>query len=130
MVGPNFSVTHASIAATSPRASGSSPRTRRTSIRCRIHVLSATVRVCLMIEGQEGVTWDQWRALADTAEAAGFEALFRSDHYMPLDGRPGPRLARRVGDAQRARRPHRHLGSARSSPPPPSVTRRRSPARS
>jgi len=44
------------------------------------------MRVCLMIEGQEGVTWEQWRALAATAEAAGFEALFRSDHYMSLDG--------------------------------------------
>jgi F420-dependent oxidoreductase-like protein len=46
------------------------------------------MRVCLMIEGQEGVTWDQWRALATTAEAAGFEALFRSDHYQSLDGKP------------------------------------------
>jgi F420-dependent oxidoreductase-like protein len=47
------------------------------------------MRVCLMIEGQEGVTWDQWRALAATAEEAGFEALFRSDHYQPL-GEPVP----------------------------------------
>ncbi len=47
------------------------------------------MRVCLMIEGQEGVTWDQWRALATTAEAAGFEALFRSDHYMSLEDVPG-----------------------------------------
>jgi F420-dependent oxidoreductase-like protein len=46
------------------------------------------MRVCLMIEGQEGVTWDQWRALAETAEANGFEALFRSDHYESLDGPP------------------------------------------
>ena len=44
------------------------------------------MRVCLMIEGQEGVTWDQWRALATTAEEAGFDALFRSDHYQSLDG--------------------------------------------
>jgi F420-dependent oxidoreductase-like protein len=44
------------------------------------------MRVCLMIEGQEGVTWDQWRALATTAEESGFEALFRSDHYQSLDG--------------------------------------------
>jgi alkanesulfonate monooxygenase SsuD/methylene tetrahydromethanopterin reductase-like flavin-dependent oxidoreductase (luciferase family) len=44
------------------------------------------MRVCLMIEGQEGVTWDQWRALAETAEASGFEALFRSDHYESLGG--------------------------------------------
>ena len=46
------------------------------------------MRLCLMIEGQNGVTWDQWRALAATAEEAGFEALFRSDHYMTLDGEP------------------------------------------
>jgi F420-dependent oxidoreductase-like protein len=42
------------------------------------------MRVCLMIEGQNGVTWDQWRALAFTAEEHGFEALFRSDHYETL----------------------------------------------
>ena len=41
-----------------------------------------------MIEGQEGVTWDHWRALATTAEDAGFEALFRSDHYESLGGAP------------------------------------------
>ena len=46
------------------------------------------MRVCLMIEGQEGVTWDQWRGLATTAEEAGFEALFRSDHYQSLGGGP------------------------------------------
>ena len=55
-------------------------------------LLSGTVRVCLMIEGQEGVTWEQWEALATTAEASGFEALFRSDHYMPLEGGPGGSL--------------------------------------
>jgi alkanesulfonate monooxygenase SsuD/methylene tetrahydromethanopterin reductase-like flavin-dependent oxidoreductase (luciferase family) len=37
-----------------------------------------------MIEGQEGVTWDQWVALARTAEGAGIEALFRSDHYLGI----------------------------------------------
>jgi F420-dependent oxidoreductase-like protein len=45
-----------------------------------------TVRVCLMIEGQEGVTWDEWVALARAAEQLGFEALFRSDHYGPVVG--------------------------------------------
>ena len=34
-----------------------------------------------MIEGQEGVTWPQWLALARACEDAGLEALFRSDHY-------------------------------------------------
>jgi len=50
------------------------------------------VRVCLMIEGQEGVTWDQWVALARACEASGYEGLFRSDHYLGFD-RPGERGA-------------------------------------
>ena len=37
-----------------------------------------------MIEGQEGVTWEQWLALAQAAEAAGLDALFRSDHYRSI----------------------------------------------
>ena len=41
-----------------------------------------------MIEGQEGVTWEQWVAIARTAEDAGIEALFRSDHYLGI-GRGG-----------------------------------------
>jgi F420-dependent oxidoreductase-like protein len=40
-----------------------------------------------MIEGQEGVTWDQWLALAETCEEHGIEALFRSDHYLSVEGR-------------------------------------------
>jgi F420-dependent oxidoreductase-like protein len=44
------------------------------------------MRVCLMIEGQEGVTWEQWQALATTAETNGFDALFRSDHYLSIVG--------------------------------------------
>jgi alkanesulfonate monooxygenase SsuD/methylene tetrahydromethanopterin reductase-like flavin-dependent oxidoreductase (luciferase family) len=42
------------------------------------------LRVALMIEGQEGVSWDQWLALADACEEHGVEALFRSDHYLSL----------------------------------------------
>ena len=37
-----------------------------------------------MIEGQEGVTWEQWRALACAAEGVGLEGLFRSDHYLSI----------------------------------------------
>ena len=37
-----------------------------------------------MIEGQEGVTWAQWLALAQATEAAGLEGLFRSDHYRSI----------------------------------------------
>jgi F420-dependent oxidoreductase-like protein len=40
------------------------------------------VRVALMIEGQEGVSWRQWCDLADACEAHGVETLFRSDHYI------------------------------------------------
>jgi alkanesulfonate monooxygenase SsuD/methylene tetrahydromethanopterin reductase-like flavin-dependent oxidoreductase (luciferase family) len=40
--------------------------------------------VCLMIEGQEGVTWEQWLALALATEAAGLDGLFRSDHYRSI----------------------------------------------
>jgi F420-dependent oxidoreductase-like protein len=47
------------------------------------------MRVCLMIEGQEDVTWEQWLALAGACEEHGLEALFRSDHYGPLMGMPG-----------------------------------------
>jgi F420-dependent oxidoreductase-like protein len=42
------------------------------------------MRLCLMIEGQEDVTWPQWVALAGVCERAGLEGLFRSDHYMAL----------------------------------------------
>ncbi|HUG87108.1 MAG TPA: TIGR03560 family F420-dependent LLM class oxidoreductase [Euzebya sp.] len=41
----------------------------------------------LMIEGQESVTWPQWVALAQAAEAAGLEGMFRSDHYVSVQGR-------------------------------------------
>jgi F420-dependent oxidoreductase-like protein len=40
------------------------------------------MRVALMIEGQEGVSWERWCALADACEAHGVETLFRSDHYI------------------------------------------------
>ena len=39
-----------------------------------------------MIEGQEGVRWPDWVAIARACEENGIPALFRSDHYMNLDG--------------------------------------------
>ena len=42
------------------------------------------MRVCLMIEGQEGVTWDDWVRLARLTEQHGLEGLFRSDHYTAI----------------------------------------------
>ena len=47
------------------------------------------MRIALMIEGQEGVTWQDWVALAGACEAGGLDALFRSDHYNGLLGDEG-----------------------------------------
>jgi F420-dependent oxidoreductase-like protein len=42
-----------------------------------------------MIEGQEGVSWDDWVALARACEESGLEGLFRSDHYESFFGHGG-----------------------------------------
>ena len=39
-----------------------------------------------MIEGQEGVSWEDWLALAKACEAHGVPGLYRSDHYLNLGG--------------------------------------------
>ncbi|MGZ4388131.1 MAG: LLM class flavin-dependent oxidoreductase [Gaiellaceae bacterium] len=50
------------------------------------------MRICLMVEGQEGVTWEQWVALARACEDSGLEGLFRSDHYTGFFGGDGGSL--------------------------------------
>jgi F420-dependent oxidoreductase-like protein len=45
------------------------------------------MRFALMIEPQQGLSYEEQVAIVRTAEAAGFEALFRSDHYESF---PGP----------------------------------------
>ena len=62
------------------------------------------MRLALMIEGQEGVTWEDWCALADACEEHGVETLFRSDHYISQGDEARQRRARRVDDDLRARR--------------------------
>jgi F420-dependent oxidoreductase-like protein len=42
------------------------------------------MRLCLMVEGQEGVTWEDWLRLARLTEEHGLEGLFRSDHYTAI----------------------------------------------
>ncbi len=44
------------------------------------------MRICLMIEGQESVTWEQWLELARACEESPIDALFRSDHYQSVMG--------------------------------------------
>jgi F420-dependent oxidoreductase-like protein len=46
----------------------------------------------IFTEPQQGATYDDLLGVARRAEALGFDAFFRSDHYlaMDVDGRPGP----------------------------------------
>ncbi|HTG12119.1 MAG TPA: LLM class flavin-dependent oxidoreductase, partial [Candidatus Eisenbacteria bacterium] len=44
------------------------------------------MRVGIMIEGQEGLTWERWRRLVQAAEDMGYESLCRSDHLTGLWG--------------------------------------------
>ena len=45
------------------------------------------MRFALMTEPQQGLTYDEQLAITRRAEAAGFEAFFRSDDYQSF---PGP----------------------------------------
>ena len=42
------------------------------------------MKIALMVEGQEGLSWEQWVALARAAEDASLDGLFRSDHYRSI----------------------------------------------
>ncbi len=47
------------------------------------------MRYALMTEPQQGLSYDEILALARTAENAGIEAFFRSDHYSSFPGKTG-----------------------------------------
>jgi F420-dependent oxidoreductase-like protein len=42
------------------------------------------MKLGVMLEGQEGLTWDIWRRIMASVEELGFESLWRSDHFMSL----------------------------------------------
>jgi F420-dependent oxidoreductase-like protein len=46
------------------------------------------MKLGVMIEGQEGLTWERWRAIVRRTEELGYESLWRSDHFVSLMGRP------------------------------------------
>ncbi|GAA0722322.1 LLM class F420-dependent oxidoreductase [Dactylosporangium roseum] len=50
------------------------------------------MRLCVFTEPQLGATYEDQLAIAQRAERLGFEAFFRSDHYVTMngDGLPGP----------------------------------------
>ncbi|RMD74856.1 MAG: LLM class F420-dependent oxidoreductase, partial [Chloroflexi bacterium] len=39
------------------------------------------IKIALMIEGQNGLTWPRWQRLAQATEDLGFVGLYRSDHF-------------------------------------------------
>jgi F420-dependent oxidoreductase-like protein len=39
------------------------------------------LEIAIMIEGQNGLTWDRWHQIANAVESLGFQGLYRSDHY-------------------------------------------------
>jgi hypothetical protein len=51
--------------------------------------LEVAMRYALMIEPQQGCSYEDQLAIARRAEAAGFETLFRSDHYDSFPGEVG-----------------------------------------
>ena len=73
-----------------------------------------------MIEGQEGVTWPQWRA-REGVRGVGVPALFRSDHYLNVDGRAERGSLDAWATLTGSPPTRRRCGSARSSRPSPSA---------
>jgi alkanesulfonate monooxygenase SsuD/methylene tetrahydromethanopterin reductase-like flavin-dependent oxidoreductase (luciferase family) len=43
------------------------------------------MKVSLIAEGQEGVSWEQWLALAETCERTGIGGLYSSDHFLAVE---------------------------------------------
>lgn len=39
------------------------------------------MEIAIMIEGQDGLNWENWQRLATTADSLGFAGLYRSDHF-------------------------------------------------
>lgn len=39
------------------------------------------IEVAIMLEGQNGLTWERWQRIARAVEDLGFVGLYRSDHY-------------------------------------------------
>ena len=45
-------------------------------------------KVGIMVEGQEGLSWDRWRGICHDADTLGFDSLRRSDHLTSLMNAP------------------------------------------
>jgi F420-dependent oxidoreductase-like protein len=70
-----------------------SPRLRDRPAAVRTLCEMSTSDTTIFTEPQQGATYDELLTVALRAEALGFGAFFRSDHYLSMgdaDGRPGP----------------------------------------
>jgi alkanesulfonate monooxygenase SsuD/methylene tetrahydromethanopterin reductase-like flavin-dependent oxidoreductase (luciferase family) len=45
-------------------------------------------KIGIMIEGQEGLSWDRWRGICHDTDTLGFDSLRRSDHLISLMNSP------------------------------------------
>lgn len=45
------------------------------------------MKLGVMIEGQEGLNWNRWKTIVDSADRLGFESVWRSDHLYSVMGR-------------------------------------------
>lgn len=43
-------------------------------------------QVGIMIEGQDGLNWERWKRILQSAEDFGYQCVFRSDHYTNSSG--------------------------------------------
>jgi F420-dependent oxidoreductase-like protein len=43
------------------------------------------IKVAIMIEGQNGLRWENWKRIATAVEDLGFSGLFRSDHFTNVN---------------------------------------------
>jgi F420-dependent oxidoreductase-like protein len=67
--------------------------------------------VSIMIEGQMGLTWPRWKAIADAVDNGGFAGLFRSDHFTGPRGPYEDALEMTISLAYLATATHRiHFG--------------------
>jgi F420-dependent oxidoreductase-like protein len=44
------------------------------------------MRIGVMLEAQEGLTWERWFRIGERVEALGLDSLWRSDHFFSLSG--------------------------------------------
>ncbi len=44
------------------------------------------MQIGIMLEGQNGLNWENWKHILDAAEDLGYQCVFRSDHYTNAGG--------------------------------------------